>query len=157
MQAFGDSYSTLSLVCITCAIQNLRVAIVDMSTKLRVIPRYYYNFDAVSSVIGERHSKPVYLTDNARKTLRDLKLSVSAAWSSNGEAVTSNAKRRGIKQVYLTSADGFFHLAVIIIRDRNVKRIIFQHLSNDGGYQTWMILLPVTRGGSRPNPLVRNK
>ena len=145
IEAFADAYSAISLICIVFAVQNMRVPQVDMSTELRIKPRYFFNFDAVTSVIGEVEDRPVYLPESARKTLKELKLGVSAAFS------CSSAKRRGIKQLYLTSADGWLLVAVIIIRDNNIKKICFQHLSNDGGYQTWLMLLPNVRGTAANN------
>ncbi len=112
-----------------------------MGTELRIKPRYYFNFDSVSAIIGEEENRPIYMSDSARKTLQELKLSVSKASST-----VSNEKRRGIKQLYLTSADYWLLAAVIMIRDRNIKNVLFQHLSNDGGYQTWVIFIPNLRG-----------
>jgi hypothetical protein len=116
----------------------------NISTELRIKPRYYFNFDSVTCIIGEDPNRPVYLSENTRKSLKDLKIGVSAAFS-------NALKRRGIRNLFLTSADFWLLLGVVIIKDNNIKKISFQHLSNDGGYQLWLLMLPNIRGAARAN------
>lgn len=75
--------------------------------ELRIPPRLYFNFDAVSCLVGRQRSgipngasgtAKVRVADYTKEELKDRKLSVSIT--------KSVEKERAVKQIYVTAGDG---------------------------------------------------
>eukprot|EP01040_Poterioochromonas_malhamensis_P001863 gene1863-1995_t len=73
-------------------------------------------------------------THGKTKNLNDNMLSPSV--------VATRSQRRSVKQLYLTSAAGYLKVAVIIIKDRSIQRLELHQLSNQEGYDLWLIYSP---------------
>lgn len=110
----------------------------ELASKLRIAPRYYFNIDAVSSIIGGNSKVKVHLAPHSKSKLKEMKLSPAHQAEPRG-----NYKMRGVKQYYMTSADGFLKSAIIVIRDEHISTIRYKELVRyDGGYDLWLVLMP---------------
>jgi hypothetical protein len=102
----------------------------------RVKASNMYNLDAVSILAGGKVNSKVRCAKETKKALKDLGISIGV------ESTTK--KERGIKQYYLTCADGKLVVAVIIIKDNHIKDISYDkiHDSEYTGYDLFVIYVP---------------
>lgn len=67
------------------------------------------------------------------------------ALKSNAGRTAKGSKQRAIKQIYVTSANGFLLCGIMIIRNRKFKRIMVKTVGAPTtiGHEYWLILEPV--------------
>jgi hypothetical protein len=139
--ALEDLFSAISHVAVSYGIQEIVPAEITDSVpldKLRIHPQDIYNIDGVATLLDGITNQTVRLVAGGKKKLKEKRLNATVSTS------TKSSKRRTIKQLYLTSSDGFLHTAILVIKDRKVKQLAFHCLSAfDGGYQVWLVLSPV--------------
>lgn len=139
--AMEDMYSAISHVAVSHAIQNVlptesKLAI--ESEVLRIHPAHIFNFDTVSCVINGELNENVRLPAGTKARCRQQNITPSY--------YAPRIQRRSIKQLYLTSADGYLHAAVVIIKDRSISTLQFHRLGNQGGYELWLVYSPKVSG-----------
>jgi hypothetical protein len=156
VQATADMFSTVSQIGISYAIQGKNIDIKpedldptidissdeDTATKerkdvqgLRIKPCMYFNLDAVCCGIGGEQNQKVFLSAETKNLLRKLKYTPTTN--------KKQGKRRFVKQVYVTSADGTVLCAFAIIKDNSVKEIqeLFPE-NNPTGPNFYIIFVP---------------
>lgn len=102
----------------------------------RISPNNMLNFDAVSSIIGGDLKDRIRLAPGSKALLRELDRSAGSTHL--------RTKKRGVKQFYLTSADGHLVAAIIIVKDRAIKSLVFEHVGrvDELGYEVWLAVIP---------------
>eukprot|EP01039_Chlorochromonas_danica_P011413 gene11414-12757_t len=110
-----------------------------------------FNVDAVSCVIGESTSAKVRLVRGSNEYLKQVNRSPSKT--------VKQEKRRAVKQLYVTSADGYLNCAIIVLKDSHIKELklipIDKHHS--GGYQLWLLLVPYQPKKRKNTQTVQNE
>jgi pullulanase/glycogen debranching enzyme len=69
-----------------------------------------------------------------RSWSQDLKLNIATSGT--------KSKGSGVKQFYITSANGSLTLAIIQVKDNHVENFEVLKLSTEGGYELWVIMVP---------------
>ena len=141
-QAMNDLYNGISQVVLTHVIQDCvpnnedpePLRFNSKTNSLRIHPSDTYNFDAVCCELNGDIIETIRMVSGKKRTLKENNLSASIT--------QSLGQKRSIKQIYLTSADGFLLAAILVIRDRAVSNIHFHKLDNSGGYQLWLVFSP---------------
>ena len=135
MQALLDMFGAISHAVISAAIQN-PIGFCDGRVQ-RIKPYNCYNIDAVSSFAGSKLNYRVRCAAGTKASLKKKGLSISIN--------KDKEKQRVIKQLYVTSSDGYVLVAVILISDNHISELS-RHLLDkySGGYELWVILIPNT-------------
>jgi hypothetical protein len=102
--------------------------------------------DGVATLCGGNLNQAVRLVHGATAKLKSKNLSV---WIANDKT-----QQRGVKQYYVTAADGYLLVAVVVIKDSKIPRLEFKLWSTDGGYELWTVFLPnLQRAAARNTPI----
>lgn len=138
--AMNDIFNGIAQATMAHAIQNVP-PLPDLSAiysdSLRIHPSCLFNFDAVSCDLNGEIIASVRMASGTKK-LRELKQSSAVS--------TPDKKHRSVKQLYLTSADGFLHAAIVIIKDHKIQTLQLHHIADQGGYQLWVVFSPTKCG-----------
>lgn len=133
-EALSDEFGNISHAVMTSAILDNRTIPMGL----------IFNVDAVTSLIGGSSKSRVRIAASSAEELKSCNRSPSKK--------EDTTKQRGVKQFYLTSADGQLRCAVILLKDTHFKSIEICHLDNrgSGGYELYMVTVPnVKRGDKR--------
>ncbi len=144
-QALADMFNSISHAAVTTAIFE--------PTADRPFGRFearnVYNIDAVSTMIGDQINTSVRMAVGSKEILKKAGRSPSIKHN--------KPQGRTVKQFYLTSADGFVRVAIIVIKDYNVKNIMSRCISKDGGYEVWLLFEPCERKKSKTKKVVKKQ
>eukprot|EP00981_Chlorochromonas_danica_P013927 scaffold7106_cov217-Ochromonas_danica.AAC.1 len=146
-QAIRDMYGAISHAVISHAI--LQPSLDKPFGRIKHC--FMFNVDAVSCVIGESTSAKVRLVRGSNEYLKQVNRSPSKT--------VKQEKRRAVKQLYVTSADGYLNCAIIVLKDSHIKELklipIDKHHS--GGYQLWLLLVPYQPKKRKNTQTVQNE
>ena len=96
--------------------------------------RLCFNMDGVATLTGGNMNQHVRLVKGATKAMKAKSLSV---WIAN-----ERTQQRGVKQYYVTAADGFLLSAIVVIKDSKIPQLSRHLWSKDGGYELWTVFVP---------------